>query len=159
MSKYEVDDDHWEPDEDDEPPAWAERTSAKIDLEVTLTNEGYQTDRRWTVRVLQGHRDHPVAIYAAEHHNKGNYWRESELWNDAVDFLDLPPAVQQRVADMLNRSVEAVTPEERAIHRDDGLGMRDDYDCDVCGGTVYGHDGDGPARHADCVPEGGEDSE
>lgn len=156
MTKYgnQIPDDHdWEASTEDD-VAWRERTSAEIDMEVTLHDEGYQTDRRWTVHVREGHRDHPVAIYAAEHQNKGNFWRDPELWRDAVDFVELPQAVQKRVASMLNQSVDDVRPEERLIHREDGTGVGDqaprNYEqCEVCGGRVY----DGGARHDDCVED------
>lgn len=161
MTKYNIDDDHWEEEEDDQ-EVWQERTSADIEVEVTLHHEGYQTDRRWTVHVHKGHRDHPVAVWAGEHQNKGNYWREPEQWRDAVDFVELPLAVRKRVASMLNRSVDEITPEVRAIHREDGRGMGDLADdkegtCDVCGGSVYGPSDSDPIRHEDCVP--GDDRE
>lgn len=127
---------------EDEGTGWRERTTGVADLEVTLHNEGYQTDRRWTVHVRRGHRDHPVAVYSAEHQNKGNFWREPELWRDAVDFVELPLAVRKRVASMLNRPVEEITPEVRMAHREDGAGVGDraggsSGTCEVCGGTLH----------------------
>lgn len=155
MSKYDVKDDHWEQD-DERHSEWRERTSADIEVEVTLHDQGYQTDRRWTVHVRQGHRDHPVAVYAAEHQNKGNFWRGPELWRDAVDFVELPRPVRKRVASMLNRSPDEITPEERMIHREDGTGVGDQAgedagECEVCGGTVYGEPpGADELRHEAC---------
>lgn len=156
MSKYDVPDEHWEGHQADQPPNWQERTSAEIDLQVTLHDEGYQNDRRWTVHIRQGHRDHPVAVYAGEHQNKGNYWREPNLWRDAVDFAELPDAVQQRVADLMNRSVAEITPEDRMIHREDGTGVGDREEpgtCDVCDGNIYDPEMD---RHPGCLPEDGD---
>jgi len=162
QTKYEIGDDHWSEPEDDQ-TEWQERTSADVEVEVTLHNEGYQTDRRWTVHVHEGHRDHPVAVWAGEHQNKGNYWRDPGLWRDAVDFVELPLAVRKRVASMLNRSVDELTPDERMIHREDGTGLGDRAGddagtCDVCGGKVYNQPSDGdPIRHKDCVRGDGRD--
>lgn len=158
MSKYDVPDDHWEPDEDDHPPQWRERTSATVDLEVTLHDEGYQTDRRWTVHVREAPTaDHVIAGFAAEHQNKGNFWREPELWRDAVDFVELPLAVRKRTAMILNRPLGEITPDERTIHREDGTGVGDRAsekagECEVCGGDVYGErPGNGSLRHEACL--------
>ena len=157
MSKYEVPDDHWEKRDDEHPPQWRERTSAEVEVEVTIHNEGYQTDRKWTVHVHEGHRDHPVAVWAEEHHNKGNFWRDPERWRDACDFVEMPLAARKRVASLLNRPVEEITPEERMIHREDGTGVADREgedvgDCEVCGGTVYGDPThDGAVRHEACL--------
>lgn len=161
-SKYEIPDDHWDEPEGDQ-TEWAERTSADVEVEVTLHEEGYQNDRRWLVHVHEGHRDHPVAVWAGEHQNKGNYWREPVLWRDAVDFVELPLAARQRVASMLNRSVDELTPDERMIHREDGTGLGDRAGddagtCVVCGGTVYDQSSDSePIRHEDCVRGDGGD--
>ena len=66
-----------------------------------------------------------LAAYAIKHTNKGNYWREGELWGDAVDFVDLPMRVRRRVAALLNRDLDAITPDERTVHREDGTGIAD----------------------------------
>lgn len=154
MSKYNPDTSHWD-DNEDAPPEWVERTSATLDLEVTLHDEGYQTDRRWTVHIRQRDGETPTVGYAAEHQNKGNFWREPEIWRDAVDFAELPRPARKRVASLLNRSVDEITPEERTIHREDGTGIgdraaEDDGACDVCGGKVYDAPESGPVRHPDC---------
>lgn len=130
MTKYSVPDDHWEDDEPEGPPAWRDDTSARsIEVEVQLHEEGYQTDRKWTVHVTDRlDDDSVVAGYAIEHQNKGNYWRPGERWRDAVDFVELPLRVRQRVAHVLNRDLEAITPEERTIHRADGTGLADEED-------------------------------
>lgn len=130
MSKYGdmIDDDHWEDDEPEGPPAWKEDTSAKsIEIDVQLHDQGYQTDEKWTVHCTQSSMDgRLIAGYAIEHRNKGNYWRPGELWDDAIDFVDLPLRVRQRVAHALNRDLSDITPEDRTIHRDDGTGIADD---------------------------------
>lgn len=162
MSKYDVPEDHWEQLDERPESQWRERTSAEIEVEVTLHDQGYQTDRKWTVHVLKGHRDHPVAVWAEEHHNKGNFWRPPNRWRDAVDFVELPWPVRKRVASMMNRSIEEITPEIRMIHREDGTGVGDragetSGECEVCGGEVYGEpDEDGELRHEACV-DGGRD--
>jgi len=129
VTKYgdRISEDHWEDDEPEGPPAWREDTSAKdITLDVQLHDEGYQTDRKWTVHCttkIDG--DDLLAGYAVEHTNKGNYWREGDRWGDAVDFVDLPLRVRQRVAAVLNRDLEEITPDERTIRREDGTGIAD----------------------------------
>lgn len=142
-AKYSVPDDNSDGDGKKQKSRWRDETSANVDMEVTLHDVGYQTDRRWTVHVRQGHRDHPVAVYAAEHQNKGNFWRPPNLWQDAVDFVELPRPVRKRVASTFNRSIEEMTPEERMVHRDDGTGVGDlagesSGTCSVCGGELYG---------------------
>lgn len=129
MTKYSVSDDHWDPAPDDSPPAWVERTSAQTEIEVTLHEQGYQQDRKWTVHVsadIDDPADAVRALWAAEHHNKGNFWREPQLWRDAVDFVDLPRPVRERVAAILGRSVSEVTPDKRVIRRADGTGVADE---------------------------------
>jgi hypothetical protein len=118
MTKYNIPDDHWNVDEKDAPPAWWEDTSAHIDIDVTLHREGYQEDRKWTVHCADRTTDEkwdgsPVrAMYAIEHQNKGNYWREGD-YDDAVDFVDLPLRCRKRVAAVLNRDLETITPDAR----------------------------------------------
>lgn len=143
MSKYDVPDGHWD-DEPDGSPAWKEDTSAKrIKLDVQLHDQGYQTDEKWTIHCTDRlDKETITAVYAIKHQNKGNYWREGERWRDAVDFEDLPLRVRQRVAAVLNRDLEEITPEHRTIHREDGTGVADDPDdeqdveCRHCGETV-----------------------
>lgn len=127
MTKYEVPDDHWEEDDPEGPPAWKEDTSARsIEIDVQLHDQGYQTDKKWTVHCQDIHRrDEVIAGYAIEHQNKGNYWRPGEMWDDAIDFVDLPLRVRQRVAWILNRPLAEITPDEREVHRDDGTGIAD----------------------------------
>lgn len=130
MTKYQVPDDHWENDEPEGPPAWKEDTSAKsIEIDVQLHDQGYQTDKKWTVHCMEGiDGEGIIASFAIEHTNKGNYWRPGERWRDAVDFVDLPRRVRQRVAHVLNRDLSEITPEERTIHREDGTGIGDGDD-------------------------------
>jgi len=127
VTKYNVPDDHWEDDEPEGPPAWKEDTSAKsIEIDVQLHDQGYQTDEKWTVFCTDKLDDCGIiAGHAIEHTNKGNYWREGERWRDAVDFVDLPLRVRQRVAAVLNRDISVITPESRTIHRDDDTGVAD----------------------------------
>jgi len=40
-----------------------------------------------------------------------------------VDFVDLPRRVRMRVAHVLNRDLEEITPESRCMHREDGTGF------------------------------------
>jgi hypothetical protein len=128
MSKYDVPDDYWEEEELGEVPAWKEDTSAKsIEIDVQIHNDGYQTDNKWTVHVTARLDERGViAGYGIKHTNKGNYWREGEMWDDAVDFVDLPLRVRQRVAHVLNRDLSEITPDERTIHREDGTGIADE---------------------------------
>ena len=152
MSKYEIPDDHWQDSKKDNGEQWREQTSAAIDVEVTLHEQGYQNDRKWTVTIRELHDGSLLAGYAAEHQNKGNFWREPTLWRDAVDFVELPRPVRERTAAMLNRTVGEITPDERMIHREDGRGVGDraaehSGRCDVCGGRVY-EDAD---THEECV--------
>jgi hypothetical protein len=126
--KYSVPDDHWEDDEPEGPSAWKEDTSAmSIEIDVQLHDEGYQTDEKWTVHVTDrvDEDEGVTAGFAVTHRNKGNFWREGELWDDAIDFVDLPLRVRRRVAAVLNRDLAAITPAERSIHRDDGTGIAD----------------------------------
>jgi len=128
VTKYgdRIDDDHWQTDEPEGQPRWREETSADIEIDVTLHDQGYQTDEKWTVHCHDpDYRDGIIAGFAVEHRNKGNYWREGDLWDDAVDFVDLPLPVRQRVAHVLDRPLDAITPEERYIHRDGGRGIAD----------------------------------
>lgn len=124
MSKYGhlVPDGHWEDDEDDEPPAWREDTSAAdISFDVYLHDQGYQTDRKWTVHCSEGFEgDGLTVMYAVEHQNKGNYWRPGDRREDAVDFVDLPLRVRRRVADVLNRDLSEITPSVRLVEDGDG---------------------------------------
>lgn len=126
--KYSIEDGHWEEDDPD-PPSWIEDTSADIEIDVTLHEQGYQEDRKWTVHCTHRPDDERlpdmVARFAVEHRNKGNFWREGEMHRDSVDFVDLPLRVRKRVAAILNRDLEAITPDERTIHRDDGTGIGD----------------------------------
>lgn len=124
-TKYTVPEDHWEDDKSEGPPRWREDTSAKdISLDVQLHDDGYQTDRRWTVHcTTQLDGEGLIAGYAVEHQNKGNFWREGERWDDATDFVDLPLRVRQRVAAVLNRDLGEITPDSRTIYRDDGEGL------------------------------------
>jgi len=129
-TKYDVPDDHWESDPPDGPPAWKNDTAAKsIEIDVRLYEEGYQNDEKWTVHCTE-RLDHAdvIAAYAITHQNKGNYWRPGERWRDAVDFADLPLRVRQRVAAVLNRDLDAITPDHRTIHREDGTGIADPDD-------------------------------
>lgn len=125
--KYSVPDDHWESDEPEGPPEWIEDTSARdVEFDVQLHDEGYQTDERWTIHCTD--RDEPdelVALYAIEHTNKGNYWRDGHHKRDAVDFIDLPAPVKRRTAAVLNRDLSEITPDTRVIHREDGTGFGD----------------------------------
>jgi len=134
-TKYgdQIADDHWERDEREGPPAWREDTSAKdITLDVQLHEQGYQTDEKWTVHCTDRTDDEGIiAGYAIKHRNKGNYWREGDCWDDAVDFADLPLRVRQRVAAVLNRDLDEITPESRTIHREDGTGVADRQDGDA----------------------------
>ncbi len=129
MTKYgdRIPEDAWEDDEPEGPPAWREDTSAKhIEFDVQLHDRGYQTDEKWTVHctdTIDG--EGTLATHAVKHTNKGNYWREGERWDDAVDFEDLPLRVRQRVAHVLNRDLDAITPDERTVRRDDGMGLAD----------------------------------
>jgi len=131
MSKYNVPDDYWEQETKDQPPAWQEDTSAKsIEIDVRLHREGYQEDRKWTVHVADWTTDEKVdaevhAGWAVEHQNKGNYWREGDKWDDAVDFVDLPLRIRERVASVLGRGLSEITPDERTINREDGTGIAD----------------------------------
>ena len=116
MSKYEIEDGHWDKPEETEPPAWKEDTSAELEVDVVLQEQGYQNNRKWTVH-FSDHVDdgRMVAIFAVEHRNKGNYWREGKINRDAIDFVDLPLVCRQRVADMVNREIQAITPEKMLI--------------------------------------------
>lgn len=142
--KYDPDTSHWD-DEPDGPPAWKEDTSAKrIEIDVQLHDQGYQTDEKWTVHCTDRLEDEGIiAGYAIEHQNKGNYWRDGERWRDAIDFADLPLRVRQRVAAVLNRDLEEITPPSRTIHREDGTGLADNLEdepatveCVHCGDDV-----------------------
>jgi len=128
MAKYSVPDDAWEDDEPEGPPAWKEDTSAvSIEIDVQLHDQGYQTDKKWTVHCTQKvHDDRLLAGWAIEHRNKGNYWREGDRYDDAVDFADLPLRVRRRVAQVLNRDLDEITPDTRVIHREDGTGLGDE---------------------------------
>jgi len=126
MTKYSVPDDQWEEDDSEKPAAWREDTSAQtIELDIQLHDQGYQTDRKWTVHCSDRSDGTLVAGWAVEHHNKGNYWRRGEKWRDAVDFVDLPLRVRRRVAHVLDRDLDAITPEDRVIRREDGTGLAD----------------------------------
>lgn len=127
-TKYSVSDDHWEDDDPETPPAWKADTSAmSIKIDVQLHDKGYQTDEKWTVHCTDKlDDDELIAGFAVEHTNKGNYWREGGVMADAVDFADLPLRARQRVAAVLNRDLDAITPEARRIRRKDGTGLADD---------------------------------
>lgn len=127
MTKYSVPDDAWDDDEPTGPPAWKTDTSARdIQLDVQLHDEGYQTDRKWTIHCTErAHDDRLLAAYGVEHRNKGNFWRDGDRWDDAVDFVDLPLRVRKRVATVLNRGLDTITPDERVISREDGTGVAD----------------------------------
>jgi len=60
-----INDDHWEDDEPEGPPAWMEDTSAKdITLDVQLHEQGYQNDRKWTVHCTEnGAFEVPPTLY------------------------------------------------------------------------------------------------
>jgi hypothetical protein len=131
VTKYDVPDGHWEDDEPEGPPFWKEDTSAKsIEIDVQLHDQGYQTDEKWTVHCTDRVDDEAgvIAGYAIKHQNKGNFWREGERWADAVDFVDLPLRVRQRVAAIFNRDLSEITPDSRTIHREDGTGLADNED-------------------------------
>lgn len=130
MTKYgdRIPDDAWADDEPEGPPAWREDTSARdIELDVQLHDEGYQTDEKWTVHCSDRTDDGGgvVAVYAVKHTNKGNYWREGDLRDDAVDFVDLPLRVRRRAAAVLNRDLAEITPDGRTVRRADGMGLAD----------------------------------
>ena len=115
MSKYDVPDGHWEPEEDDSPPRWVEETSATLEVEVYIHEQGYQEDRRW--RVMFGRNsdsDDVTALYAIEDRNKGNYWRKRDF-EHAIDFVDVPLRARQRVAALLNRDLDDITPSQRLM--------------------------------------------
>jgi hypothetical protein len=131
-TKYSVPDDHWDDSEPDaseaaEPAAWRADTSAPaITIDVRLHDDGYQTDRKWTIHcTIRRETDAVIAGYGIEHQNKGNYWRSGDRWGDAVDFQALPQQVRARVSHVLNRSLEEITPDEPAIHREDDTGIAD----------------------------------
>lgn len=116
MAKYDVPDDAWEDDEPEGPPAWMEDTSADIEIDVQLHNEGYQTDKKWTVHCHDRLDEGTIsAAYAVKHRNKGNYWREGELLDDAVEFRHLPLRVRERVAAVLNRPLDEITHEHDLV--------------------------------------------
>jgi len=122
MNKYNVDDGHWESEDTDEPPAWKADTSATVKFDVTLHQEGYQNDRKWTV-LLNDRDDEIVGVYGVEHRNKGNFWRRKKNTpENCIDFVDLPKRVKQRVAHVVNRDIEAITPEHRAFDDDTQAG-------------------------------------
>jgi hypothetical protein len=125
MTKYSVSDGHWEEDNPDTPPAWREDTSAtSIEIDIQLHDQGYQTDRKWTVHCADRRNGRDlVAGWAVEHRNKGNFWRFGDRWDDAVDFVDLPLRVRRRAAAVLNRDIDDITPDERVIEREDGTGL------------------------------------
>ena len=152
MSKYEVPDDQWQEPDEGNGEQWRDKTSADIEVEVTIHNEGYQTDQRWTVELSELHDGELKALYAGEHQNKGNFWRQPDMWSDAVDFVELPFPARKRVASLFGKSLEEITSEERLIHREDGRGVGDraaehSGRCDVCGGRLY-EEGD---THEECV--------
>jgi hypothetical protein len=122
MAKYSAGDVLEKPDR---PPAWADQTSADIEIDVQVHNDGYQTDRKWTVSVRHEPDDEDlpdkIAVHAVEHQNKGNYWRDGELYDDAVDFEDLPLIVQQRVAAILSTDIESITPDYRVVEEIQGM--------------------------------------
>jgi hypothetical protein len=131
VTKYEVPDGYWSEDEPEHPPAWCEDTSASdITIDVELHEQGYQNDRRWSIHLSDrtDSGDGVVATHAVEHRNKGNFWRDGRRWDDAVDFVDLPRRVRRRVAAVLNRDLDVVTPDERLVHREDGTGLADRND-------------------------------
>jgi hypothetical protein len=110
------------------PPAWKKDTSAtNIKIDVQLHDEGYQTDEKWTVHCTDrlDNDDELIAGFAVEHTNKGNYWCEGGVMADAVDFADLPLRARQRVAAVLNRDLDAITPEVRTVRREDGTELAD----------------------------------
>lgn len=115
------------------PAGLEEDTSAKdITLDVQLHEQGYQNDEKWTVYCTDRLDDEGViAGYAVKHRNKGNYWREGERWRDAVDFVDLPFRVRKRVAAVLNRDLNEITPDSRIIRREDDTGLADREDRSV----------------------------
>lgn len=128
MSKYSVPDDHWTENDEPEPVEWVDDTSADTEIDVTLHRQGYQEDRKWTVHVAERDPDEElptVALWAVEHQNKGNFWRPGDMDRDAVDFVDLPLRVRKRVAYVLNRDLETITPSERVVDRADGTGVTD----------------------------------
>lgn len=126
MAKYEVPDDAWEDDEPEGPPAWKEDTSAKaIEFDVQLHEQGYQEDEKWTIHCHEVN-EQVQAAYAIKHRNKGNYWREGTIEKSGMDFVDLPLRVRQRAADVMNRSVDELTPEHRLMNREDGTGFADE---------------------------------
>jgi len=115
MAKYQVDSS--DGGSDDGTPEWRDSTSATAEIEVTQHNEGYQTDRRWTVHVRQGHRDSPAAIYALEQQNKGNYWRKNDVGN-WIDFRDMPMPARKCVADTLDMTVQELTADQRLVEQE-----------------------------------------
>jgi len=115
MTKYQIEDGHWDTDEPDEPPAWKDDTSATVKFDVKLHEQGYQNDRMWTV-LLNDRGDSMVGVYGVEHVNKGNYWRRKDNNpENCIDFVDLPLRVRQRVAHVVNRELDAITPDHRVI--------------------------------------------
>jgi len=115
MPKYNPDTSHWD-EEDESSPRWREETSATIELEAYLHQDGYQEDRRWTVHFGRFFEDETLtALYAIEDQNKGNYWRPGNFKRDAVDFVDVPLRVRRRVAAALNRDLDEITPNQRLV--------------------------------------------
>jgi hypothetical protein len=134
MSKYDVPDEFHERPEDPAAVGWREDTHVHahtVEI-VHAYGDGYQERLKYNIRV--SHHDDErgrLAMYARLCRDKGNYWREGDMYGDCVDVVDCPAPVKHRLADALGvESVGEVLPDERLMERDDGTGLRDREDRD-----------------------------
>lgn len=165
-AKYDVPDDHWEEDDEDDNDGYDDdRTSIQShEVDVVLTTDptedmGYGRER-YTVHISHTNDDAPYALYATKHRWKGNYWRDYKR----IDWQDVPKRVRDRTADV----VACDGPQDlHPGHRLIGEGGEKTWDvrreteapvgqCEVCGGDVYRDDDpdlddDEPLKHTACV--------
>jgi len=121
MTKYDIDDDHEWADEKaakEQQEQWrdlAGLSSHTVEVLYDVEQE-YQSAEKFACEIThQG--DTPTVLYAATFKNKGNYWRKLDM-DDWLDFQDLPMPARVRVAEVLNRSVSEITPDERLVNPD-----------------------------------------
>lgn len=92
----------WTSDDPEGPESESPASLESHEVDVILTTDPTATDgygrEKYTIHVDHGFEDSPVAVFATKHRWKGNFWRDVKQ----IDWHDVPGAVQQTVADVVD---------------------------------------------------------
>lgn len=115
MAKYNVPDDHWEEDDDQEIEEYSPTSVDSHEVDVILTtdpNEDMGYGREKYTAVITHDEDGPTVLYFIKHRWKGNFWRDTH----ELDWKDVTYTVKKQVAEVVDcDGVDDLDPECRLI--------------------------------------------